>query len=135
MQPKPIVYYGLQQLAGPCSVLLSALAVRQQARRLGRVRGRRATLARSAVQLLPPEACRLDELDKALEQLAHVAPKQRARLVDACAACICADSDVNVAEGELLRAICDMLDCPMPPLVAGQKVSPSFVPSPAPSPA
>jgi len=79
------------------------------------------------VQLLPPEACRLDELDKALEQLARVAPKQRARLVDACAACICADSDVNVAEGELLRAICDIIDCPMPPLVAGQKVSPSFI--------
>ena len=33
---------------------------------------------------------------------------------------------MNVAEAELLRAICDMLDCPMPPLLAGQEVSPSL---------
>jgi hypothetical protein len=83
------------------------------------------------VRLLPPEECRIDSLDSALEKLARVAPKQRSRLVDACAACICADSDVNVAEAELLRAICDIIDCPMPPLVAGQMVSPSLLPSAA----
>jgi len=127
VQPKPIVYYGLQQLAGPCSCLLSALAVASKHADSVVFEAGAQHLPEVNVQLLPPEACRLDELDKALEQLARVAPKQRARLVDACAACICADSDVNVAEGELLRAICDIIDCPMPPLVAGQKVSPSFI--------
>ena len=34
--------------------------------------------------------------------------------------------EVNVGEGELLRAVCDMLDCPMPPLLPGQEVSPSM---------
>jgi hypothetical protein len=33
---------------------------------------------------------------------------------------------VNVAEAELLRAVCDMLDCPMPPLLPGQHVSPTL---------
>ena len=59
------------------------------------------------------------------------APKLRAKLVDACAACICADMSVSVEEGELLRAICDMLNCPMPPLLPGQEVSPSLFAAPA----
>jgi len=32
----------------------------------------------------------------------------------------------RLAKAELLRAICDMLNCPMPPLIAGQSVSPQF---------
>ena len=78
------------------------------------------------LQLLPPEACGLQKLNTALVELAQAAPKQRQRLVDACAACICADGKVRVGEAELLRAICDMLDCPMPPLLPGQEVSPSM---------
>jgi hypothetical protein len=54
-------------------------------------------------------------------------------LVDACAAAICADAAVDVAEAELLRAICDMLDCPMPPLLPGQPVSPSPIAAREPS--
>ena len=61
-----------------------------------------------------------------LRELAQTAPQLRARLVDACAACICADLSVGVEEAELLRAICDMLNCPMPPLLPGQEVSPSL---------
>ena len=34
-----------------------------------------------------------------------------------------ADAAVSVEEAELLRAVCDMLDCPMPPLLPGQTVS------------
>jgi hypothetical protein len=43
-------------------------------------------------------------------------------LIDACAASISADAEVSIGEAELLRAICDMLDCPMPPLLPGQKL-------------
>jgi hypothetical protein len=39
--------------------------------------------------------------------------------VDACAATICADREVSVGEAELLRGVCDMLGCPMPPLLPG----------------
>jgi lysyl-tRNA synthetase class 2 len=39
--------------------------------------------------------------------------------VAACAATICADREVTVAEAELLRGVCDMLHCPMPPLLPG----------------
>jgi len=129
--PKPLTYYRLDQMSGPCSVLLSALAVASKHADTVVFEAGAQHLPDVNVRLLPPEECRLDHLDGALEKLARVAPRERARLVDACAACVCADADVNVAEAELLRAICDIIDCPMPPLVAGQKVSPSLFPSQA----
>jgi Zn-dependent protease with chaperone function len=128
--PKPLTYYRLDQMSGPCSVLLSALAIASKHADSVVFEAGAQHLPEVNVRLLPAEECRIDKLDEALEKLARVAPKERAQLVDACAACICADADVNVAEGELLRAICDIIDCPMPPLVAGQKVSPALFPPP-----
>jgi hypothetical protein len=123
VRPQQIRYYGLQRLADQCSVLLSTLAHASQhddrrafdtgARHLGEV----------AVRLLPPADCTLDRLRDGLTELALTAPKLRQRLVDACASCICADAAVQVKEAELLRAICDMLDCPMPPLLPGQPLN------------
>ncbi|MGI9335923.1 MAG: hypothetical protein ACR2RL_22480 [Gammaproteobacteria bacterium] len=37
----------------------------------------------------------------------------------ACADAVLHDGEVTIAEGELLRAVAECLDCPMPPLVAG----------------
>jgi Zn-dependent protease with chaperone function len=126
-RPKPLTFYRLNQLSGPCCVLLSALAAASKHADSVVFEAGAQHLPDVNVRLLPPEECRIDSLDNSLEQLARVKPNERARLVDACAACICADADVNVAEGELLRAICDIIDCPMPPLVAGQAVSPSLI--------
>jgi Zn-dependent protease with chaperone function/uncharacterized tellurite resistance protein B-like protein len=121
-----IVYYGLQQLGDQCSVLLSALARASQQDDNAAFEAGARQIPEAKLRLLSQDACGLNALDQALRDLAQVTPKQRARLVGACASCICADAAVNVTECELLRAICDMLDCPMPPLVAGQEVSPSL---------
>jgi hypothetical protein len=75
-----------------------------------------------AVRLREPAECGLKELSGALDELSQVAEKKRRPLVDACAAVICADREVTVAEAELLRGICDMLGCPMPPLLPGGPV-------------
>ena len=126
VRPPQIAYYGFQRLGQQCSILLSALArASQQDDDVAFKAGAR-QIPDAPVRLLPKEACTLSALDQSLRDLARVSPRERARLVNACAACICADSAVNVAECELLRAICDMLDCPMPPIVAGQEVSPSL---------
>jgi hypothetical protein len=126
VRPRLTVYYGLQQLGAPCSVLLSALArISQGADETAFDAGAR-HLPDVPLKLLPAEACGLQKLNGALAELAQAAPKQRQRLVDACAACICADATVKVGEAELLRAVCDLLDCPMPPLLPGQEVSPSM---------
>ena len=48
------------------------------------------------------------------------APAVKRRAIVAFAACILADRQVTVRESELLRAVCDTLDCPLPPLVVGE---------------
>jgi Zn-dependent protease with chaperone function/uncharacterized tellurite resistance protein B-like protein len=118
-------YYGLQKLARECSVLLSTLAHADNRRAEAPTAVARAAdqLPGINVRLLEPSECGLTPLKEALDELCRVAPKQRRLLVNACAACICADREVTVAEAELLRGICDMLDCPMPPLLPGQRVS------------
>jgi Zn-dependent protease with chaperone function len=126
VQLRPIIYYGLQRLSGPISCLLSALARASQHDDATAFEAGARQLPEVGVQLLSPDGCGLSQLNQALQELARAAPRQRGRLIDACAACICADRAVNVAEAELLRAVCDMLDCPMPPLLPGQDVSPSL---------
>jgi hypothetical protein len=133
-RPPQIQYYGLQRLSWPCSVLLSALARESKHDDVVAFNTAAEYLPEVRLELLPPDAASLGQLHDALQQLSHVAPKQRARLVNACGAAICADMAVNVGEAELLRAICDMLDCPLPPLLPGQKVTAAFISPREPSP-
>lgn len=125
-RPAALTHYGLQQLGRECSVLLSALAYASKHADSVVFEAGAQHLPEVNARLLPLEECGLDALDASLDKLSRVAPKHRGRIVDACAASICADADVNVVEAELLRAICDIIDCPMPPLVAGQQVSASL---------
>ncbi|MEM6798064.1 MAG: M48 family metallopeptidase [Planctomycetota bacterium] len=117
-------YYGLQKLSDECSVLLSTLAHAagshdHAADAFADAAGHFPDLR---LQFKPRGECSLNRLDEVLNTLAAVAAKHRGRLIDACAAAICADGHVNVKEAELLRGVSDLLDCPMPPLLAGQKI-------------
>lgn len=124
VKPPRIVYDNLNQVVESCSVLLSTLARASDGGEREAFSSAAAQLNDVPVQLLPKELCNLQQLDETLLKLSQVEPMQRQRLVDACAAAICADFEVKVAEAELLRAVCDMLDCPMPPLLPGQQVRP-----------
>jgi Zn-dependent protease with chaperone function len=66
------------------------------------------------------EECSLAEFDAALQTLNQSVPAIKRRIVVACTACILANQQVTVREAELLRAICDTLDCPLPPLIVGK---------------
>jgi Zn-dependent protease with chaperone function len=74
------------------------------------------------VDLLPRNQCGLKSVDTALDQLSGAAPMIKKCVLEACAACIGADGQVTVEEGELLRVISDALDCPMPPLLLPKEV-------------
>ncbi|QDT01053.1 M48 family metallopeptidase [Adhaeretor mobilis] len=123
--PPKIAYYGLQRMNEACSMLLSTLAHADNRRAEAPTAFKRgaAYLPNVQVEMLSPAECGLAPLSEALDKLNRVARKQRKSVVEACAACICADHDVTVAEAELFRGICDMLDCPMPPLLPGQPVA------------
>jgi len=75
-------------------------------------------------RLPPREECSLAEFDAALQTLNQSVPAIKRRIVIACASCILANQQVTVREAELLRAICDTLDCPLPPLVTGEVEGP-----------
>lgn len=123
-RPPRTKYYALNRLGRPCSILLSALAYAgnppEKAKEAFLTAAKH--LPKVPLELLSPEESSLGPLDDALTELATVSAQHRERLVDACAAAICADDQVKIREAELLRGICDMLDCPMPPLLAGQPV-------------
>lgn len=59
-------------------------------------------------------------LVKAVEVLNRLSPLLKQPLIDACVDCVLHDQQVTANEANLLRAICERLDCPMPILVPDQ---------------
>lgn len=112
------LYNRLNKLIPEVSVLLSVMA------RVGTGMGdaemafRQGAAELKSVQpeLLPVSECSFAALDRALSKLARTSPHSRHDLLMACAATVCSDGIVRVKEGELIRGIADLLDCPMPPL-------------------
>jgi len=75
-------------------------------------------LGAESLQLQDRDSLSLDKLDSAIHRLNQLRPLQKPALLKACAAAISADQVITATEHELLRAIADSLDCPMPPLLA-----------------
>jgi Zn-dependent protease with chaperone function len=114
-----------QKLAHPVATVLALLAWEGQPEPDQAARafdmGMRGYIGGDHTHRLPPrEVCSLAEFDAALQTLNQSVPAIKRRIVDACAVCILANQQVTVREAELLRAICDTLDCPLPPLVRGE---------------
>ncbi len=69
-------------------------------------------------QLLQPGDGWQEQLDEALGALAELTPTAKRQLVEALVLTVSHDGRVTVAESELLRVFCAVLDCPLPPLYA-----------------
>jgi len=117
-------FHSFTAVAGDAQVVLSALVhlgARESAAATEAYRRVIAGLPRN-VQLsprpLPPEACDLKAIDRALDRLAECVPAIKRQLLRACAEAVAADGVIKLEEAELLRAIADSLDCPIPPFVA-----------------
>lgn len=118
----PRRYASLESLLEECSVLRSALAHLGQedesAEAAAFQRGAGCLDApEGAVQLLSGKARSLARVDAALDRLAQAAPSVKRNVLLACAQTVAADGQVLYREAELLRAIADALDCPIPPFV------------------
>ena len=133
-QPVPAQFYSLATLGGEVALLLSALAWagaagpagdarREAAQRALAIGARQLPDLGGGLELLPAEQCGLDRLDATLARLAAVAAPLRRKLLQAAAATIAADGQVTLEEGELLRAVADALDCPLPPLLPGETLA------------
>ncbi len=67
--------------------------------------------------LLDRSAAGLAPVDRALDRLAQSTPGCKRAVLRACAETACHDGVVQPREAELLRAIADSVDCPLPPLL------------------
>jgi Zn-dependent protease with chaperone function len=127
-RPAGVAYGSLRAVSRQASLLISILAHAGQAQAERATRAFAAGAAhladtRAVASLLPFEQCGLADLDRALAALVQAAPAMKRKLLEACAATIAYDKRVTIQEGELLRAISDSLDCPMPPFLPGQALA------------
>ncbi len=118
------VYYGLQRLLPHCLPLLALLACygneddpRQAAADFAA--GVRQLGADPEITLMPDTAQDPVKIfDAALKVLRQANDKIKRQIVSACVAAVVGNHSVTVEEAELLRAVVDSLDCPMPPLIS-----------------
>jgi Zn-dependent protease with chaperone function/uncharacterized tellurite resistance protein B-like protein len=120
---KPVIqYYVLKPLVPDCAVLLSALAYAGQSDpaqiEAAFLQGaQQLNTAEPGLNLLDGMACGLDKVDAALNRLNQTTPQLKKMVLNACAETVAADGVIQEQEAELLRAIADTLDCPIPPFL------------------
>jgi Zn-dependent protease with chaperone function len=126
--PGPVPRLPAEQLERELQTVFSVLARAGNADRESAAsafnRGMAHVLGTTSARYDPP-ADWVPAMDRALARLDQVRLNEKGRLVDGLAVCVAQDGRVEVAEAELLRAICGTLHCPLPPLLsAGTEVSP-----------
>ncbi|MFC1497973.1 M48 family metallopeptidase [Verrucomicrobiota bacterium] len=123
IKPSVVQYYSIHPLLPQCGQLLSCLAYWGADKTNEAEKAFKQGITRLEVKdppaILSSDICGLKILDEALDVLVSAAPALKKRVIEACTACIGADGRVTLEEAELLRAVSDSLDCPMPPFLSG----------------
>ena len=122
VRPPVVQFYTLKPLVPDCAVVLSALAGVSSADPAEVTKAFQAgapylRTPDGGVALLPREECGLAEIDAALDRVTLAVPQIKKNLLEACVRIVGADGVIQEREAELLRAIADTLDCPIPPFV------------------
>jgi Zn-dependent protease with chaperone function/uncharacterized tellurite resistance protein B-like protein len=122
-QKSAVQFYTIKPLVPDCAVILSALAniSSDDASEIEKAFETGAPYLRAPddadLNLLLNENCGVNEIDAALNRLAQALPTIKKNLIEACIHVVGADGVIQEEEAELLRAISDTLDCPMPPFM------------------
>ncbi len=121
---KPVIqFYSLKPLLPDCAVLLSALAhVGAEDSGQGQTAFQRGAeplsqAGQGGLDFLTADQCDLAQVDAALVRLNQAVPQIKKNLLNACVQTVAADGVIQEMEAELLRAIGDTLDCPLPPFL------------------
>jgi Zn-dependent protease with chaperone function len=69
------------------------------------------------LQLREKSRINVADLDMAMEKLEMLNPLAKPKLLQACAVSVMNDQKISAVEAELLRAIANVLGCPMPPII------------------
>ncbi|UCF81237.1 MAG: M48 family metalloprotease, partial [Acidobacteriota bacterium] len=123
-KPPVVQYYATKPLAGSCARLLSGLAYagHDDAGEAARAFELGAARVDLSARILPTGEAGLDAVGEALDVLTKASPKIKRRVLEACIVTTAADGLATIHEAELLRAVADGLDCPVPPFLPGQDV-------------
>jgi len=119
VKPPTVRRSDLASVSGECGALLSCLA------HWGADDGEaQAAFSKGAgalniegLSMDPADSCGLAAVDEALSSLAAAAPGVKKLILKGCVACVASDGKVTIEEAELLRAVADSLDCPIPPFL------------------
>lgn len=115
-------YYALAPLLDDAARVLSLLA------RLGHSNAAGAELAYAEAirslgkepyerPMLPPKEAGLQHADAALSRIGQASPVIKRQFLEAAALAVASDGELKVQEAEMLRAVADALDCPIPPFL------------------
>lgn len=117
-QPHRIRFYNIKDIRQSLETVLSHLAWAGQDDQTTVERAFEVATKNIGVKLslLPKGKFGAADWDAALKQLLEVDPTIKRRILCCMVECICFDGRITAREGELLRAICAAMDCPMPPL-------------------
>ncbi|MBU2497686.1 MAG: M48 family metallopeptidase [Proteobacteria bacterium] len=127
-RPSRVKYHLFDQVQIECRELLSILAWHgnrdASAAHGAFLKGMNELAADKTFSILPQEECHLRLLDSALERLSEASPLLKKNILKSSVQCISADRMIRVQEAELIRAVADSLDCPIPPLSPGGAITP-----------
>ena len=116
-----VKYYSLKPLMEDLSLLLSIMAhcggVNEK-RREQTYKKVAATFAMNSDSLLPMSEISPGKIKQSLMRLNQLSPLLKRNVIQACADIAIEDGSIKPTEAELLRAVSESLNCPMPPLIA-----------------
>jgi Zn-dependent protease with chaperone function len=115
----------LKSLSDECQLVLSIVAHgghSDPARAQAAYEKAFASLGLGSRFFLARDSITLPQLDAALDGLKMLKPLQKPLLLKALAVSISHDAEVTLTEEELFRAIAESLNCPVPPVLAGQSL-------------
>ncbi len=123
-RPGVVNFYSFGALAAEIGLLLSALArvgseSPEETSRAFACAAARVPTLQDRLTLQPADACSLESISAALDKLVQASPAIRKVLLLAGTEAVAADGTIEPDEADLLRAVADALDCPIPPLLGG----------------
>lgn len=116
-------FYDFRPLVRDAGILLSATAYAgaddpgQARAAFAKAADSLGQIARTEIPWLPPTECELPHLDDALDRFAQSVPQIKKNVLTACVQTVAFDGVIQGREAELLRAVADALDCPVPPFL------------------
>jgi Zn-dependent protease with chaperone function len=118
LSPPRVQYQSLNELVGEIGLAMSALAnagAGAEGKCADSFRaGLREIGLEDAMQYIPHSLCKPKIVCQALNKLALASPSIKREFIKASARVVSIDGLITPVEGELLRAVCETLDCPIP---------------------